>query len=126
MLWTLSCRCGALCGDEVCCGGPIELVGELKLYKADDWLSGLVIFDGSVCMSALLERILYEFSVLTDVAIESAMWVSNSVVEKLGIPQEKQIQLTFEVWPPVHRIWHIHTFCVVPGVARVTGNGFLV
>ena len=113
MLWTLSCRYGALCGDEVCCGGPIELVGEFKLYKADDCLSGLVILDGSVCMSALLERILYEFSVLTDVAIESTMWVSNSVVEKLGIPQEKQIQLTFEVCPLytgsgifIHFVWY--------------------
>ena len=80
MLWTLSYQCGALCGDDVCCGGPIELVGELKLYKADDWLCGLVILDGSVCMSDLLERILYEFSVLTDMAfiLESAMWVSHS------------------------------------------------
>ena len=42
----------------------------------------MILDDSVVCMSALLERILYEFWVLTDVAIESAMLVSNSVVEK--------------------------------------------
>ncbi len=34
-----------------------------------------------------------------EAAIESGVWVSNNDDEKFGIPQEKHIQLTFEVMP---------------------------
>ncbi|KAL4234346.1 hypothetical protein ACF0H5_005996 [Mactra antiquata] len=93
LLWL--CRAlvglGNFDGDEVYLGDPIGLSNEQTLLTVES------IHEGVVGGSFVFSRMLYEFSVAIDVATDSAMVVSNRVVEKFGSPHVQHIQLVFGV-----------------------------
>ena len=76
-------------GEDVNWGDPMESLVVWKLEVA-------LLVSGVLGVSV---RMLYVFSVSMDEWTESADRVVNNVVEKFGIPQLQQTQLTFVVIP---------------------------